>query len=57
MCQGGEEESVNGDLGNNLDTEIKMMGDNNNNNNNQFYNNQYNVQPFCSCMTGSRRVR
>jgi len=58
MCQGGEADSVNGDLGNNLDTEIKMMGDNNNNNNNHFFNNQnYNVQPFCSCMSGSRRVR
>ena len=59
MCQGGEAESVNGDLGNSLETEIKMMGENNNNNNNNhFYNaQQYNVQPFCSCMSGSRRVR
>jgi len=58
MCQGGEADSVNGDLGNNLETEIKMMGENNNNNNNHFYNAQYNnVQPFCSCMSGSRRVR
>ena len=56
MCQGGEAESVNGDLGNSLETEIKMMGENNNNN--HFYNaQQYNVQPFCSCMSGSRRVR
>merc|ERR1712088_399694 len=55
---GGEADSVNGDLGNNLETEIKMMGENNNNNNNHFYNAQYNsVQPFCSCMSGSRRVR
>jgi len=57
MCQGGEAESVNGDLGNSLETEIKMMGENNNNN--HFYNAQPygNVQPFCSCMSGSRRVR
>jgi len=55
MCHRTEGDSVNEDnLANNMDRESKDFGDNNNNN---FFSGYNTVQPFCSCMGGSRRIR
>jgi len=53
MCHRTEEDSVNQDDLASMDREGKNVGDNNNN----FFTGYSNVQPFCSCMGGSRRIR
>jgi len=56
MCHRTEGDTVNEEDLANMDRECKDFGDNNNNNNN-FFSGYSSVQPFCSCMGGSRRIR
>eukprot|EP00092_Neocalanus_flemingeri_P005138 GFUD01005527.1.p1 GENE.GFUD01005527.1~~GFUD01005527.1.p1 ORF type:complete len:157 (-),score=29.66 GFUD01005527.1:784-1254(-) len=52
MCHRTEGDTVN-EQENNMDRESKDFGDNSSN----FFSGFSNVQPFCSCMGGSRRIR
>jgi len=53
MCHRTEGDTVNEEDLANMDREAKDFGDNNNN----FFSGYSSVQPFCSCMGGSRRIR
>jgi len=53
MCHRTEGDSVNEEDLSNMDREAKDFGDNNNN----FFSGYNSMQPFCSCMGGSRRIR
>ena len=55
MCHRTEGDSVNEEDLANMDREAKDFGDNNNNFNN--FSGYNSMQPFCSCMGGSRRIR